>query len=58
MKGTAAFQHGLDNAIGRLAKKLPIGNLERQAAELGGESAKPAPSNGVGTAELDEDDLT
>eukprot|EP00192_Tetraselmis_astigmatica_P014180 CAMPEP_0117672696 /NCGR_PEP_ID=MMETSP0804-20121206/14053_1 /TAXON_ID=1074897 /ORGANISM="Tetraselmis astigmatica, Strain CCMP880" /LENGTH=315 /DNA_ID=CAMNT_0005481337 /DNA_START=75 /DNA_END=1022 /DNA_ORIENTATION=- len=58
VKSNPPFQHGLDNAIGRLAKKLPVGDLEKQGRELGGAYAQVLNMGDGVAAELDEDDLT
>lgn len=58
MKSNPAFQHGLDNSIGRLAKQLPTGDLKMQAASLGGEAGDDAVGRVAVAGDLDEDDLT
>ena len=69
VKGSSVFTYGLDNAVGRLAKKLPVGDLRAQAASLPGydvtqlssamgDAAMVGTSGSGVEAELDDNDLT
>ena len=60
VKGNSSFTYGLDNAVGRLAKKLPVGDLKAQAASLPGSATVYVEGGGEGASveELDADDLT
>ena len=43
--------------VGKLAKKLPVGDVRAMAAQLGGAQGA-APAVVVDTTDIDEDDLT
>lgn len=47
----------LNVQVGKLAKKLPVGDVRAMAAQVGGASGD-APAAVVDTTDIDEDDLT
>jgi len=47
----------LNIQVGKLAKKLPVGDVRAMAAQLGGAQGA-VPAAAVDTADIDEDDLT
>lgn len=58
VKSNGEFQYQLDNAVARLAKRLPTGDLKQQAAALGGELAVNLTGDAAGQEDFDPDDLT
>eukprot|EP00951_Prasinocladus_malaysianus_P001784 scaffold12613_cov38-Prasinocladus_malaysianus.AAC.1 len=58
VKSDGSFVHSLDNSIARLAKRLPIGDLKKQADELAKASGQAVELTLDGNQDLDEDDLT
>mmetsp|Transcript_40772 Transcript_40772/g.104364 ORF Transcript_40772/g.104364 Transcript_40772/m.104364 type:complete len:320 (+) Transcript_40772:304-1263(+) len=60
VKGAPEFSHALDNAVARLAKKLPTGDIAAAAAALGGDvgALGGGPGAAAAQADFDEDDLT